>query len=619
VAVHPRKMVRLGIVAAACALVAAAPAAIAHDDVAHDGGYELDGRGHQHAGSGGHLPASKENVNLVSKLQLTNKDGHIADVGVHKGYAYLAGYWEPDCKQGGMYVADIKDPANPQKVSFIGTSKGSYVGEGSQTVTITTPKFSGDLLAFNNEICNEVPQANGGMTLVDVSNPAEPKKLVQHAGDIDPATGKAHQIHSVFIWDAGDKAYAVIVDDEEAADVDIMDITDPRKPVMVREYDLAKEFPQILQSTPDNLTQVFLHDMIVKEIGGRQIMLASYWDAGYVKLDVTDPANATYVGDSDYATVDPELLEQTGISAPPEGNGHQAEFTRDNEFVIATDEDFSPTFLNGTTDDGTEFTGGQGSGTPQIGIGEELTGTTVYGGRACNGDAAVPAAPAVGEKQIAVITRGFCTFNEKVANVANAGGYEGIIIVNREGACGAFGMSVEGSVPTFSTDRRTGFSFFDKEAEYNHEECLAGGDTLEGSLIPGVAQGATGDVVTITVGFDGWGYVHLFQNSAGKLTELDTYAIPEAMDPDLSSGHGDLSVHEVATSEVQDDLAYFAYYSGGFRVTRIQDGELVEKGHFIDEGGNNFWGVQVFQHAGKEYVAASDRDYGLYIFEYTGD
>jgi hypothetical protein len=28
--------------------------------------------------------------------------------------------------------------------------------------------------------------------------------------------------------------------------------------------------------------------------------------------------------------------------------------------------------------------------------------------------------------------------------------------------------------------------------------------------------------------------------------------------------------------------------------------------------------VQVFQRNGKEYVAASDMDYGLYIFEYTG-
>jgi hypothetical protein len=48
------------------------------------------------------------------------------------------------------------------------------------------------------------------------------------------------------------------------------------------------------------------------------------------------------------------------------------------------------------------------------------------------------------------------------------------------------------------------------------------------------------------------------------------------------------------------------------------DDKLVETGRFIDEGGSNFWGIQVWQKDGKEYVLASDRDYGLYIFEYTG-
>lgn len=73
-------------------------------------------------------------------------------------------------------------------------------------------------------------------------------------------------------------------------------------------------------------------------------------------------------------------------------------------------------------------------------------------------------------------------------------------------------------------------------------------------------------------------------------------------------------------SEVENDLAYFSYYAAGFRVARIVSDELVEVGHFIDaggDGGNSFWGVQVWHHAGREYVLASDRDFGLYIFRYT--
>jgi hypothetical protein len=44
-----------------------------------------------------------------------------------------------------------------------------------------------------------------------------------------------------------------------------------------------------------------------------------------------------------------------------------------------------------------------------------------------------------------------------------------------------------------------------------------------------------------------------------------------------------------------------------------------EVGHFIDEGGNNFWGVALAEDQnGDRIILASDRDFGLYIFRYTG-
>jgi hypothetical protein len=131
--------------------------------------------------------------------------------------------------------------------------------------------------------------------------------------------------------------------------------------------------------------------------------------------------------------------------------------------------------------------------------------------------------------------------------------------------------------------------------------------------------GTSGDDVSLESIFDGWGYVHLYRNQAGKLPELDTYAIPQAHDEAFASGFGDLSVHEAITSIVDPTLVYFAYYAGGFRVARITPTEdLQEVGHFIDDGGNNFWGGQAYIHEGDEYVLVSDRDFGLYIFEYTG-
>ena len=57
-------------------------------------------------------------------------------------------------------------------------------------------------------------------------------------------------------WQDGLKAYAVLVDDEEGEDVDIFDITNPRRPVKIAEYDLDALFPQILQPDQPTLTEV---------------------------------------------------------------------------------------------------------------------------------------------------------------------------------------------------------------------------------------------------------------------------------------------------------------------------------------------------------------------------
>jgi hypothetical protein len=136
----------------------------------------------------------------------------------------------------------------------------------------------------------------------------------------------------------------------------------------------------------------------------------------------------------------------------------------------------------------------------------------------------------------------------------------------------------------------------------------------------GPAIGTVGERIEATAAFDGWGYVHLFTNtlSGGKFAELDTFAIPEAHDPAFATGYGDLTVHEVATHPVAADRSYLSYYSGGLRALRIQGGELVEVGGYLDQNGNNFWGVEVFVRDGRTIILGSDRDSGLWVFEDTG-
>lgn len=212
------------ILAGASLTLATAGVAGAHPTITtSDGGTTSTRHAHdtlQHGGDAGHLAAGNTtNVKLVSKLKLKNAvPEKIADVGVYKGYAYLAAWGVVTCKYNGVHVVNVQNPAAPREVAFIQAKEGSYPGEGVQALSIDTPKFKGDILVTNNEVCKD-QTGFGGMNIYDITNPGHPTPLVEGIGDPGvPTPGQAkkaaNEIHSVFAWDAGDRAYAVIIDNE---------------------------------------------------------------------------------------------------------------------------------------------------------------------------------------------------------------------------------------------------------------------------------------------------------------------------------------------------------------------------------------------------------------------
>lgn len=585
------------------------------------------------------------NIELVSVERVTSTPGLVADVAVSPDgmWAFLANWGEPDCAgpetggqtspDAGAWVIDISDLSDPVTVGFIPSHQDTRPGEGMQVVPITTKFFSGNVLVMNNEHCGK--NGKGGISLFDVTNPLKPVKLSEHFGDhANLSLGDTNDIHSAFAWDAGDKAYAVIVDNFEFTDVDILDITNPKRPRLIREMDLSAEFPQITQSSPSNLTERFLHDMVVKQIGGNWVMLLSYWDNGFVQLNVNDPANPTLIGDTDYTNPDPELLESTGLIQPPEGNGHEAEFTADSQYFIGTDEDFAPY----RTSDFQIMTGPNagvypsvivpGAAAPAILPDLTLNGPTVYGGYGCPTSAPIPSPSSIpgyeasllpGEEKIVVLQRGpvgdpsapeeACFPGEK-AHEAVLAGWEAVLFVQRHGGtenppfCGS-GAFVDVIVGV-CTNHEAYHKIFNTPVNFT-------------TYPDGPAIGTVGERVEVGSAFDGWGYVHLFSNtlSGGKFPEVDTYAIDEGHDPAYAFGYGDLTVHEAATHPTNSSRAYLSYYSGGLRALEIQGTELVEVGGYLDPNGNNFWGVEVFVRNGCTYIAGSDRDSGLWLFRDT--
>lgn len=611
----------------------------------------------QHGTGEGHLlgTGASGSIELVDVVGLTDTPDLIADVTVSPdgNTAFLANWGEPDCAgpetggqtspDAGVYIVDISTvdqaaPApgsEPKQIGFIPSHQDSRPGEGLQVVEITTANFSGDVLVVNNEQCGK--NGKGGVSLFDVTDPLNPKKLSENFGDREPGSRDSNEIHSVFAWDTGGNAYVVVTDNIEATDVDIFDITNPHRPRLVAEYDLN----QFDVNQPDlRLTDSFLHDMMVKEIDGQFVMLLSYWDGGFVLLNVDDPASAVFLGDSDFAPVDPELLESLGVSLTPEGNAHQAEFTIDNRFIIGTDEDFAPY----RTDDFKITTGTHrgaypsaivsGGQAPAILDDLTLNGPVVYGGYGCPDSAAIPTPESIpgyvaslepGGETTLVLQRGplgdpnaaeeACFPGEK-AHAAALAGWDAVLFVNHHSGEEAGGVPFCGSgafvdeIVAVCTTHAAFHRLFDLaplDAPWSYPEALP--------------IGTIGAEIEVGSVFDGWGYVHLLD--ATTLEDLDTFAIPEAHDPAYALGYGDLSVHEVGVDPQDPSLAYLSYYSGGLRAVEIQCSnpadnttcELVEVGSYLDPEGNDFWGVETFVgEDGMTYILASDRDSGLWIF-----
>ena len=617
----------------------------------------------QHGETTGHLPGGSNNVDLVGKLKLTNFAGDISDVSALQAadgrwFAYV-GDWGAKCENGGVHLVDFTNPANPVETQFLNSKGFGYVTEGVHALRINTSSFTGDILVISNEWCIESsnPKNNpGGITIYDITNPSNPTLLVEAFGDFDEFGTRANESHSAIAWNAGSKAYVAAIDNDEVLDVDFFDITDPSKPKLIAETDL----PGVRINGFGNLKTSHDFDVLQFPDGSWHLMVSD-WDAGWVDVDVTNPASPKIISESDYAACDQVLQVALGTCMQPEGNAHQGEWTSDGSIFLGTDEDQSPHRATPF-----EITTGPHAGVyPSVIVPGALApatlpdltlnGPTVYGGYGCPDSAPIPTPASVpgylgmlqpGEEKIVVLQRGPtgdpsapeapCFPGEK-AHEAVLAGWDSVLFVQRH--AGAAGEN-----PPFCGSG----AFVDDVVGVctNHEAYHRLFNTppftvADWTYPDGPAIGTVGERIEVGAIYDGWGYTRVLDTTAltrpkGKVkgfpspTEIAQITIDETADKNFAVGFGDISVHEVEVPRgdpneggpnVDDDkLAYFAWYSGGFRVFDISDPANPQQvGFYVDANGNEFWGVALAEDpSGNRIVLGSDRDSGLWIFRYTG-
>lgn len=543
-----------------------------------------------------HGGSTSPELNVVGQLSAAGLGipggENVTDVWALGNYAYLGTFDEGVCSLDftGVHIVDIADPANPAKVGFIPAKSGTRNND-VKAAHIETSYFSGDILVASNEACGSpfLPRLHangvatipgqGGLSIWDVSDPAKPKQLRQNFFEFG--------VHNTFIWQQGDSAYMLVVDDENVQDLHIVDISKPQDP---REIAVTgkNDWPADIADEFGATAGVFLHDIWVQENGGNIIAYLAYWDAGLVMLDITNPHDPVFLGDSSYAVPDPLSGEF------PAGDGHVAVPNAGGTRVLFGDEDFAAGALDTFTFDGTGYPVSEGGFTPPTySLPGGAFGGPVHwtGSHGCTtGDIDRAAVPG----EVALIQRGVCFFSTKAAN-AQAMGYAGFIVANDAARGDALITMSSGTadvitIPGYFVGNSTG-------------EIMKAG---EGSLM--AASGI----------FDGYGYLRLLDvEDPANITEVDQFATEGVFaNPPIP---GDRTMHNVVVDG--GDNAYISWYAEGMRVVNFTGDTLTETAHFVDtdadgNGLSNFWGVYLHDHPdGNSYILGSDRGTGLWIFE----
>ena len=373
-------------------------------------------------------------------------DGQIADLAVHEGHAYLNSWDEPSCTKGGTYIVDIANPASPQEIGFLEAADGYYHGEGAHVVSLDTPQFTGDLLAVNDEACSNADDSPGGRA----GHRRRLRPLRRHRsgepGDAGRERGRRSPDGSL-VQDPGGSptpttasssgrtarsAFLVGVDNTELADVDIYNITDPTNPELIADLDLVDLFPDDRRAGRQRRRNL-------QPRHGREADRRPDADAGQLlgrRLRPArrhQPASPTLITDTDFAGG----RSADRLRRRPEGNAHEAEYSHDNEFFLAADEDFEQFRLTSEITeapfDGVEFNSARlRRGADRAGDDDRRRHRVR---RLRPAPARSPAPPA--GVTIAVAERGVCAggFQEKIDAIEDAG-YEMAVIFNNSFGAG---------------------------------------------------------------------------------------------------------------------------------------------------------------------------------------
>ncbi len=526
-------------------------------------------------------------------------------------FAYV-GTWSAQCTGQGAKIIDVNDPTQPRWTGYVGARAGS-----SNEDVVVVRIGERDVLGIGVQPCGRGGQA--GLALYDVTDPRNPSEL---AFFVTPSG--VHELDLVVQGDGTVRAalalpfneFPMLFGEDFGGEVWIADISDPANPQYVSDWGIIGDSDLLIQGGNDAVTSTFqglglfaatfAHS--VRWADGGDSLYTSYWDAGFIKLDTTDPTSPALVGRTLYATTDA-------------GDAHSLT-TYDvdgTRYLLGNDEDFAgipETILVSTSETTVAYPGIQEPWAPTSLYslpGKSVSGSVYDAGDGCE---AADYAGAAGKIALADTIDPFypdefgpppCPIGLQATLAAEAGALAFVSNLLSFDDAWPFGPGADVS----GTEGMPILQIGDI-------------DEMADAIRAGLAAEREVTLTATSEEVPTWGHLRVYAEDGG--TEWSQ--VGEFMGPAQGpiTPPGSWSIHN---TEVLGDRAYAAWYSAGIVALDVSDPTSpVQVGQFVPNtskrhanslgtGPAEVWGVAIDPATGIVY--ASDMRTGLWIVQPTGD
>jgi len=300
---------------------------------------------------GGNKGGSAWNMVAVGQTDLGGR-GFNADVWAYEGYAYVGQWGFADWATGnsrfcavdetrGVAVVDARDPVNPRQVATLYNPAGSSAEDVVVYTARSGPYAGRDIAVAGVQSCvGSRYDAAGkrGLQLWDVTNPALPKELALL--DTGCCTRGVHELEVAYREDLGrtfvyatvptsrypdDASPTGVRDVNGDGDFRLIDITNPAAPFQVSDWGIQDAGGPFGPGQGCDADTNYGHGAEPSEDG--KLAFVAYWDSGFARLDLTNPARPVYTG-------------RTVYPANADGDAHSSQYDDARKLLITADEDF---------------------------------------------------------------------------------------------------------------------------------------------------------------------------------------------------------------------------------------------------------------------------------------